>query len=86
MDHWAVERGDHRPRPCPVKVGEEYEVVIETEGSLGDGLARIKGFIVFVPSAKYGDHVKVRITRIGRASATAEIIEKRGHSRRRTVR
>jgi len=30
-------------RPCPVKVGEEYAVVIERVGSLGDGLVRVSG-------------------------------------------
>jgi len=75
-----------RPRPCPVKVGEEYEVVIETVGSLGDGLARIKGFIIFVADAKHRDRVRVRITKIGRNSATAEIIEKPEHRRERTAR
>ena len=55
-------------------------------GSLGDGLARIKGFIIFVADAKHRTRVRVRITKIGRTSATAEIIEKLEHRRERTAR
>lgn len=60
-------------RPAPVEVNKEYSVKIEEMSKRGDaGVARIEGFIVFVPNTKPGDQVKVRITRVGRGFATAE--------------
>jgi predicted RNA-binding protein with TRAM domain len=41
----------------------------------GEGIARVKGFSVFVPDVKIGDHVTVRITRLDSVSADAEKIE-----------
>jgi len=58
-------------RPIPVKVGEEYDVVIESVGSRGDGIARIQGFIVFVPGSKVGDHLHVKIESVSRRFAVA---------------
>jgi len=57
-----------------VKEGEEHDVTIEAVGSRGDGIAKIQGFIIFVPGAKVGQHLKVRITGIGRNFATAKIV------------
>ena len=56
---------DRRPRydlPKPVKVGEEYDVEIKEVGSRGDGIARIKNFVIFVTGAKMNDKIKVKIT------------------------
>ena len=41
----------------------------------GDGIARVKGFVIFVPNTKPGDKVKVKITRVGRSYAVAEITQ-----------
>jgi predicted RNA-binding protein with TRAM domain len=41
----------------------------------GEGIARIQGFVIFVANAKPRDHVKIRITRIGRTVANAEIVK-----------
>ncbi len=82
-------RGDFRGRgrggydiPKPVKVGEEYDVEISEVGSKGDGICRIKNFIVFVNGAKKGEKIKIKITdvmsrfavaeKVGKASATSE--------------
>lgn len=60
-------------RPAPVEVNKEYSVKIEEMSRRGDaGVARIEGFIVFIPNTKPGDQVRVRITRVGRGFATAE--------------
>jgi len=56
----------------PVKVGEEYDVEIQAMGSQGDGIAKIKGLVIFVPDTNVGDHVRIRITRVGRRFAVAE--------------
>ncbi|HDM88752.1 MAG TPA: TRAM domain-containing protein [Candidatus Bathyarchaeota archaeon] len=58
----------------PVEVGEEYDVDIRELSRRGDGVARIKGLVTFVPNAKPGDHLKVRITRVGRRFAEAEVV------------
>ena len=39
----------------------------------GEGIGRVKGFLVFISNAKRGDHVKVKITNIDSVSAYAEI-------------
>jgi predicted RNA-binding protein with TRAM domain len=67
------ERQGFRGLPAPVKEGETYTVKIDARGKSGDGLARVEGFVVFVPSANVGDEVKVRITSVRRKFATAEI-------------
>ena len=59
--------------PVPVKEGEEYEVDVEAVGRKGDGIAKIEGFIIFVPGAKAGDHVKVKIISVSGNFATASI-------------
>ena len=37
---------------APVRVGEEVDVKIEAVGEKGDGIARVKGFVLFVPGVK----------------------------------
>jgi len=60
--------------PKPVKEGEEHDVTIESIGSRGDGIAKIQGFIIFVPGAKVDQHLKIRITGVRRNFATAKIV------------
>ena len=59
-------------KPCPVEMGKEYEVDVTETSRRGEGIARIQGFVIFVREAKPGEHVKIRITRIGRRFAEAE--------------
>ena len=61
-----------------VKVGEEVEVKIEAVGEKGDGIAKIKGFVIFVPNAKEGETVKVRITKVLRKVGFGEVVGKGG--------
>ena len=57
----------------PVETGKEYTVDVTDNGSAGDGIARIQGFIIFVKSAKAGDkNVKIKINSVGSRFATAE--------------
>jgi len=67
-----------RPRfpPKPVEVGKEYDVEIQETSRRGEGIARIKGLVVFVPNTKPGDKVKIRVTRISRRFCEAEIVGK----------
>lgn len=39
----------------------------------GEGIANVKGVMVFIGNVKLGDHVKVKITNIDSGSADAEI-------------
>jgi predicted RNA-binding protein with TRAM domain len=65
-------------RPMPVEMGKEYEVTISdaSRRNPDDGVARIQGLVVFVPSSKVGDRLRVRITRVGRSHAEAEVVER----------
>lgn len=60
-------RGGYEQRsfkPCPVEMGKEYEVDIKETSRQGEGIARIQGFVVFVPNAKPGDHLKMILPRL----------------------
>jgi predicted RNA-binding protein with TRAM domain len=59
---------------APVKVGEELDVRIEAVGEKGDGIARKRGFVLFVPNTKEGDEVRIRITKVLRKVGFAESI------------
>ena len=64
MGFYRENRSFNRPTntnfgPKPVEEGKEYEVDIKEISRRGEGIARIEGFVVFVPNTKVGDHVKV---------------------------
>ena len=65
------------PFRAPVKAGEEIDVVIDDIGSRGDGITRIHGYLIFVPKAKVGERLRVKIVKTGRKFALAEKIELR---------
>ncbi len=69
------EFGPGRSTSAPVEEGKVYDAKIEDLGREGDGLARIQNFVVFVPGTKVGDQVKVRITRVLRRMAFAEVVK-----------
>ncbi len=77
-------RGPRRFPPKPVNMGAEYEVDIKEMSQRGDGIARVEGFVVFVPKAKMGEHVRIRVTRISRKFAEAELIERQKHEEKET--
>jgi predicted RNA-binding protein with TRAM domain len=66
--------GGFRGPPKPVEVGQEYDVDIKEMSRRGDGIARIEGFVVFVPKTQIGDHVKIRVTRVSSRFAEAEVV------------
>lgn len=59
----------------PVKEGDEITVLIDDIGSRGDGVARVGGFLIFVPKSNAGERVRVRISRVGKNFAVADRIE-----------
>lgn len=58
----------------PVKEGDEIEVVIISTGKEKDGVAKVSGFTVFVPHAAVGETVRIRIKRVLKTYAFAEVV------------
>jgi len=59
-------------RPSPVEADQILKVTIEKIGMKGDGIARIGGFVIFVPDTKIGDVVEVQVLRVKNTCAFAE--------------
>ncbi len=71
-----MERRSRRARaPKPVRKGEEYVVDISEVSRRGNGIARIEGFVVFVPNTSPGDRVMIRITKVLRRCAVGRVVE-----------
>jgi predicted RNA-binding protein with TRAM domain len=69
--------GDSRPSfnlKKPVDLDKVYEAEIEDISRRGDGIAKIEGFIIFVPNTKQGEHVKFKITKVGNRFAIGELV------------
>ena len=69
-----MERRFERRSFAPIRVGEELDVKIEAVGAKGDGIAKVKGFVIFVASTKQGDTVRVKITKVFRKVGFGEVI------------
>ena len=61
-------------RAAPINVGDEFDVKIESVGEKGDGIAKVQGFVVFVPGVKKGDEVKIKVTRVSQRFAFGEVV------------
>jgi predicted RNA-binding protein with TRAM domain len=59
----------------PVELDKEYEAEIQDMSRRGDGIAKIEGFIIFVPNTKQGEHVKFKITNVGNRFAVGELLQ-----------
>jgi len=59
----------------PINEGEEYEVKIESMGREGDGIARVKNFVIIVPGVQKGDMAKIKINKVARRVAFADVVE-----------
>ena len=59
---------------APVEAGESYEVTIEDIAKKGDGIARIEGFVIFVPDTSVGDEVTINVTKVTQKFAFAEVV------------
>jgi predicted RNA-binding protein with TRAM domain len=86
-DNGSGSRGPKKfggPRPfrlTPVKVGDEYDVRVESMSRRGDsGVAKIQGLVVFVAGAKVGDSLRIKITKVGSGFAVGEVTGKAGMS------
>jgi predicted RNA-binding protein with TRAM domain len=56
----------------PVKENQEIEVLIDDIGSKGDGIAKLEGYLIFVPRSKIGERVRVKIRSVSEKFAVAE--------------
>ncbi len=63
---------DDGTKEVPVKEGETYKVKIESQGRQGDGIARVQGFVVFVPGGQVGEEIDIRIRKVARRNAFGE--------------
>ena len=61
-------------RRAPVREGQELDVTIDDVSSKGDAISRIGSFAIYVPQARVGERLKVRIIRVSRNFAIAEKI------------
>ncbi|MGC8558742.1 MAG: TRAM domain-containing protein [Nitrososphaeria archaeon] len=59
----------------PVRVGAEYELEVSEISKRGDGVARIKGFVIFIAGAQKGQKYKVKITKVADRFAVGKIAE-----------
>jgi Predicted RNA-binding protein, contains TRAM domain len=62
-------------RLVPVEEGETYDVTIQDIARQGDGIARIEGFVIFVPSTKVGDEVQIKVEKVLPKFAFASVVE-----------
>lgn len=66
----------NRELTAPVAEGQTYDVTIEDTAKKGDGIARIEGFVIFVPGTKVGDKVTIKVNKVMKKFAVAEIVAK----------
>jgi predicted RNA-binding protein with TRAM domain len=64
----------------PVEVGKEYNVSISDTSRRGEGIARIEGFVVFVPGTKQGQNVRIKVTQVSERFASGQVVESSGPS------
>jgi predicted RNA-binding protein with TRAM domain len=63
---------EYQEKIAPVKIGESYDVSIDDIAKEGDGIARVEGFVIFVPQTKVGDKVTIKVNKVMRKFAIAE--------------
>ena len=73
-----LRQADREPGPPapPVDEGEVREVIVESVGDQGDGIAKVeRGYVVIVPGAKPGDEPTVEIEDVRENVAFATVLE-----------
>ncbi|MGA2681916.1 MAG: TRAM domain-containing protein [Candidatus Bathyarchaeia archaeon] len=55
-------------------MGDEYEVEVEQMSPNGEGIAKIKDFLVFIANAKLNEHLRIKITHLESGCADAQIV------------
>jgi 23S rRNA (uracil1939-C5)-methyltransferase len=59
----------------PVKRGQVIELYIKDVSRKGDGVGKYQDFAVFVPGAREGESVRVKITEVKKNCAVGKILE-----------
>ena len=59
----------------PVEVGKEYNVTISDTSRRGEGIAKIDGFVIFVPGTKMGQSTRIKVTQVSERFANGQIVE-----------
>jgi predicted RNA-binding protein with TRAM domain len=79
MVHRRVRGGKYKinyaGKPAPINVGDELEVNIIDTAPSGDGISKIRGYVIIVPKAKPRDRLTIRVTEVREKIGTGKIIE-----------
>lgn len=59
----------------PVEVGKEYNVTISDTSRRGEGIAKIDGFVIFVPGTKLGQSLRIKVTQVSERFASGQVIQ-----------
>lgn len=59
----------------PVSVGDRLDVLIVKLGQKGDGIAYVRGYVVFVPGTKVGDNVTIEVDMVKETFARARKVD-----------
>ena len=59
----------------PVQVDDKLDLHIESVGAKGDGIAKVQGYVLFVPNTEAGEKVRAVVTRTMEKFGFAEVIE-----------
>src|SRR5207245_11554006 len=52
-----------------------YNVSISDTSKRGEGIARIEGFVVFVPGTRQGQNVRIRVTQVSERFASVQVVQ-----------
>ena len=59
----------------PVEVGKEYNVTISDTSRRGEGIAKIDGFVIFVPGTRMGQSTRIKVTQVSERFANGQVVE-----------
>ena len=59
----------------PVEVGKEYDVSISDTSKRGEGIARVDGFVVFVPGTRQGQNVRIKVLQVTERFASGQVVQ-----------
>ncbi len=58
-----------------IEVGKEYDVSISDTSKRGEGIARIDGFVIFVPGTRQGQSVRIKVTQVSERFASGQVVQ-----------
>ena len=54
--------------------GDEIEVLIQDVGRMGDGLAKMDKFVIYVPGVAKGTRAKVKVEKVSGTTVVARVV------------